>query len=81
MPIIVAKHAGFCMGVQQAVERTLEAACEARETNLACFTLGELIHNPAVVSKLEKQGINAVDTPQEARGSMLILRSHGVSPE
>lgn len=68
------------MGVQKAVERTLEAAGEAHKTDLACFTLGELIHNPSVVSRLDKQGIIAVDTPQEARRAMLILRSHGVSP-
>lgn len=81
MPIIVAKHAGFCMGVQQAVERTLQAAGEAENAALSCYTLGELIHNPAVVSRLEQQGIKAVGSPSEARGALLILRSHGVSPQ
>ena len=80
MPIIVAKHAGFCMGVQKAVERTMQAANEAAESALDCYTLGELIHNPAVVSRLEKRGIKAVSAPEEARGALLILRSHGVSP-
>ena len=80
MPIIVAKHAGFCMGVQKAVERTMQAAGEAGDSALACYTLGELIHNPAVVSRLEKRGIKAVSSPDEARGALLILRSHGVTP-
>lgn len=69
------------MGVQQAVDRTLAAAGEAKSASLSCFTLGELIHNPAVVSRLEEQGIKAVSTPEEARGALLILRSHGVSPD
>ena len=81
MPIIVAKHAGFCMGVQQAVERTLKAADEAAHSGLACYTLGELIHNPSVVSNLEHRGIKAVESPEDARDAMLILRSHGVSPQ
>ena len=80
MPIIVAKHAGFCMGVQKAVDRTMQAANDAAESALDCFTLGELIHNPAVVSRLEKRGIKAVRAPEEARGALLILRSHGVTP-
>ncbi len=80
MPIIVAKHAGFCMGVHKAVERTMHAAGEAGDLAIACYTLGELIHNPAVVSRLEKRGIKAVRSPNEARGALLILRSHGVTP-
>ena len=81
MPIIVAKHAGFCMGVQQAVERTLKAADEAAQAGLACYTLGDLIHNPSVVSNLEKRGIQSVESPEDARDAMLILRSHGVTPQ
>ncbi|NLD02071.1 MAG: hypothetical protein GX674_02090, partial [Clostridiales bacterium] len=38
MPIIVAKHAGFCMGVQKAVERAMQAAGEAGDSALACYT-------------------------------------------
>ncbi|NLC31741.1 MAG: 4-hydroxy-3-methylbut-2-enyl diphosphate reductase, partial [Clostridiales bacterium] len=81
MPIIVAKHAGFCMGVQQAVERTLKAADEAAQAGLACYTLGELIHNPAVVSNLQQKGIKVVESSEDARDAMLILRSHGVSAQ
>ena len=81
MPVIVASHAGFCMGVQQAIEQALQAANQAEEQGLQCYSLGELIHNPAAVSALEARGIRAVQHPEEARDGLLILRSHGVSPD
>ncbi len=81
MPLIVAKHAGFCMGVKQAVDKAMAAAEQARQQGIPCRTLGELIHNPSVVDDLAARGIQAVQTPQQAQGSLLILRSHGVSPQ
>ena len=69
------------MGVKQAVEKAMAAAEQARSQGIPCRTLGELIHNPSVVDDLAKRGIEAVQTPQQAKGSLLILRSHGVSPE
>ena len=69
------------MGVKRAVERSVAAAQEAQAQGLTPYTLGELIHNPAVVGRLAEQGIRAVDTPEDAKDGLLILRSHGVSPE
>ena len=34
MPCTVAKHAGFCMGVRQAVEKAERAAAQARERGI-----------------------------------------------
>jgi small subunit ribosomal protein S1 len=76
MPVFVAKHAGFCMGVRRAV---LEAMKEA-ETEKDIVTIGELVHNPEVIRKLEAVGIRAVDTPAKAAGQSAIIRSHGVAP-
>jgi len=81
LPVVVAKHAGFCMGVQQAIDQALRAAQLAGEQGLRCYSLGELIHNPAAVAALEAKGIHAVQQPEEAAGGLLILRSHGVSPD
>jgi (E)-4-hydroxy-3-methyl-but-2-enyl pyrophosphate reductase len=81
MPIQVAKHAGFCMGVSRAVAMAEKATKEAEALGIPCYSLGELIHNPAVVEKLRQQGLTAVSTPEEARGGLLVIRSHGVSPE
>jgi (E)-4-hydroxy-3-methyl-but-2-enyl pyrophosphate reductase len=79
--VIVAKHAGFCMGVNKAVEQALSAAKVAKTSGIPCFTLGELIHNPLVVEALAAQGIRVIQDPREAAGGLLILRSHGVSPQ
>ncbi|MFW6240732.1 MAG: 4-hydroxy-3-methylbut-2-enyl diphosphate reductase, partial [Thermodesulfobacteriota bacterium] len=58
MKISVAKTAGFCMGVQRAVEITLDAA----NTRAApIFTYGPLIHNPQVLRLLEDRGIRVLE--------------------
>jgi len=75
MPVEVAAHAGFCMGVKRAVEMAGRAA----EDGIASCTLGELIHNPAVVAGLEAKGLKPIADPEEAAGRRVLIRSHGVS--
>ena len=77
MPVEVAAHAGFCMGVRRAVET---AETVARDGVPSC-TLGALIHNPTVVGRLAEQGIPPIDSPEEAAGRRVLIRSHGVSPD
>jgi small subunit ribosomal protein S1 len=80
MPCTVAKHAGFCMGVRQAVEKAEQAAQSARERGIPCYSLGEVVHNPLVTRRLQEMGVQVVSRVEDARGGLLILRSHGVSP-
>ena len=77
MQLEVAAHAGFCMGVRRAVD----AAWKVAESGRPACTLGELIHNPQVVKALDEQGIPTVNTPEEAAGRLVLIRSHGVSPD
>ncbi len=77
MPLEVAAHAGFCMGVRRAVE----AAMKVADTDVPSCTLGALIHNPTVVRMLEEHGVPAVSTPDEAQGRQVLIRSHGVAPD
>lgn len=69
-----AKSAGFCFGVQRAVEmaeRVLEQG--------PCWCLGELIHNTSVVERLARSGLHTVESPKEVpEGAKIIIRSHGV---
>jgi len=75
MPVYLAKSAGFCFGVNNAVNRVYELL-DAGET--VC-TLGPIIHNPQVVEELERRGVRTVGAPEETPdGSMLVIRSHGV---
>ncbi|MBN1778322.1 MAG: bifunctional 4-hydroxy-3-methylbut-2-enyl diphosphate reductase/30S ribosomal protein S1 [Clostridiales bacterium] len=76
MPIVTAKHAGFCMGVRRAVDEAMKAS----KRYGAIATIGELVHNPQVIRRLETQGVHAVDTPAEAAGKTAVIRSHGVAP-
>jgi (E)-4-hydroxy-3-methyl-but-2-enyl pyrophosphate reductase len=81
MPVQVATHAGFCMGVSRAVSQALNAAQQANKRGIKAFSLGELIHNPAVVQSLADQGLIPVQWPEEAKSGILVLRSHGASPD
>ncbi|MCE5343360.1 MAG: bifunctional 4-hydroxy-3-methylbut-2-enyl diphosphate reductase/30S ribosomal protein S1, partial [Eubacteriales bacterium] len=76
MPLIVAKNAGFCMGVRRAVDETVKAA----RTEKGIVTIGELVHNPEVIRRLETIGVCAVTSPAQADGRSAIIRSHGVAP-
>ncbi|MBR6359211.1 MAG: bifunctional 4-hydroxy-3-methylbut-2-enyl diphosphate reductase/30S ribosomal protein S1 [Lachnospiraceae bacterium] len=78
MKIDVAKHAGFCAGVERAVSMVYEQA----EGNRPVYTFGPIIHNEEVVSELEKKGVrvvNDLDELSELPKGVVIIRSHGVS--
>ena len=78
MSIILAKTAGFCFGVDRAVNTVLSLLQEGKQV----ATLGPIIHNPQVVADLESKGVKAVSSPEEAEdGTTLVIRSHGVPPE
>lgn len=78
MEIIVAENCGLCYGVK----RALRIAKETREMKKGkVFTLGDLIHNPRVVSELKNLGIVPVKKPEDIQVGTIIIRSHGVSPE
>ena len=77
MKIVIAKTAGFCMGVRRAVEMVLDAP--NKHQNPIC-TYGPLIHNPQVLNLLEEKGINILsEIPDHGSGTVLI-RAHGVPP-
>lgn len=75
--VTVAREAGACYGVERALRLVRETA--ARSEAPVC-TLGPLIHNPRVVAELEGRGVRVVETPAEAAGCTLVLRTHGVTP-
>lgn len=78
MKISVAKTAGFCMGVQRAVEIALDAA-NTRPAPI--FTYGPLIHNPQVLGLLADRGIRVLEEIPESGEGTVIIRAHGVPPD
>ena len=74
MEIIVGKTAGFCFGVKNAVDKTLEEL--ENKKNIYC--LGELVHNKLVTEALEQKGAIFINDINEAR-NIVVIRAHGVS--
>ena len=62
--VIVAKTAGFCFGVERAVEKVYEQIeAQAREEiRGTIYTYGPIIHNEEVVKDLEKKGVRVLET-------------------
>lgn len=79
MPTIrIADQAGACYGVERALDLVEKASAEAAGS---VYTLGPLIHNPQVVSRLESKVVHVADDIDLEPGSTLVIRSHGVVPE
>ena len=75
MEIRLAKTAGFCFGVNRAVELTYNLLNEGHKV----ATLGPLIHNPQAVADMERRGALVADTVDDIpTGYEVIIRSHGV---
>ena len=71
----MAKTAGFCFGVNRAVELTYGLLAEGHKV----ATLGPLIHNPQAVEDMRRKGAQVVDTVQDVpAGCEVVIRSHGV---
>ncbi|OGC11804.1 4-hydroxy-3-methylbut-2-enyl diphosphate reductase [candidate division WOR-1 bacterium RIFOXYA12_FULL_52_29] len=77
MEVLVAKHAGFCVGVERAYKIALQ-----EPENQPVYMLGNLVHNKQVVERLRARGIIGVHSLSEisAKGTLLIS-AHGASPE
>ena len=75
MKITLAKTAGFCFGVNRAVNTVYELL----DDNKKVCTLGPIIHNPQLVGELESRGVRTVDNPLDTKpDETLVIRSHGV---
>ena len=61
--VIVAKTAGFCFGVQRAVDKVYSLS--EGEHGLV-YTLGPIIHNEDVVASLAKRGVRVITDIDES---------------
>ena len=76
MSITIAKSAGFCFGVNRAVQLVEQEAKAGKQV----FTLGPIIHNRHAVAHFEQMGVRVAQSPKDIPdGSTVIIRSHGVS--
>ncbi len=71
----LAKTAGFCFGVDRAVNLVYELVNRGERV----CTLGPIIHNSQLVSDLESKGVKIIDTIDDApEGYTVVIRTHGV---
>jgi 4-hydroxy-3-methylbut-2-enyl diphosphate reductase len=76
LEVRVAESAGFCFGVQRAVDTVYRESVKDH-----VYTFGPIIHNDEVVADLERSGVKVVHDPEEfarIEQGTVIIRSHGV---
>lgn len=74
MRVVVAKSAGYCFGVRDAVDLAYKTAEEHDEV----YMLGDIVHNENVVNDLSKAGAKVVDSLDKVPDDKpILLRAHG----
>ena len=78
MKILLAKDAGYCFGVRDAVNLAYQTAKKEGEV----FMLGDIVHNENVVKELEGSGIKVVKNLDEVpENKPILFRAHGTVPD
>lgn len=78
MEVVVGKLAGFCFGVNRAVEE----ANKLLDMESTVYCLGEIVHNAQVIESLENKGMITVESLDEVPNeSTVIFRAHGEAEE
>lgn len=81
MQVELAKSAGFCFGVQRAVDTVYE---QVEKGVSPIYTYGPIIHNEVVVQDLEEKGVRVLEGREALEAlteGTVIIRSHGVGRE
>lgn len=90
MEITLAKSAGFCFGVKNAVDKVnslLDSGCRV-------VTIGKLIHNPTMIRSLSQRGVAVLEQDDGIFGKLeevavksdeegdiyAVIRAHGIPP-
>lgn len=76
--IKLAKTAGFCFGVNRAVNLVYKLVDDGEKV----CTLGPIIHNQQLVEDLKSKGVNDISSPDAcADGYKIVIRTHGIEKE
>ena len=78
MKITIAKDAGYCFGVRDAVNLAYKTAEEYGEV----YMLGDIVHNENVIHDLDKSGAKVVNHIDEVpKDKPILLRAHGTKKD
>jgi (E)-4-hydroxy-3-methyl-but-2-enyl pyrophosphate reductase len=75
--VVLARTAGFCIGVKRALELVLKAI---NENQTKIYTYGPLIHNPQVLDLLQERGISVMQPGERVQDGLVVIRAHGIPP-
>src|SRR3712207_808558 len=81
MEIKLAEEMGFCFGVRKAIELVEQEAKKRVDTHITTF--GQLVHNPVVVNRMEKLGVDHIEerNMDQVNGGMIAFTAHGIAPQ
>lgn len=89
MKVLRAQSAGFCKGVERAINIARDYAARGRSP---VFTDGPLIHNSQMMAELEREGVREIGDYRSSekleinldeaakKDAVIIVRAHGVTP-
>ena len=78
MKIVVAKDAGYCFGVRDAVKLAYDTAEKYNDV----YMLGDIVHNENVIENLSDAGAKVVEKIEDVPDDKKILfRAHGTKPD
>jgi len=78
MKIFLARDAGYCFGVRDAVNLAYDTA----KTHGEVYMLGTIVHNERVIENLSNAGAKVVERLDDVpKDKPLLFRAHGTSPE
>ena len=72
--IQIAENAGFCYGVDRAIDLLYQTI----EEGINVSTYGPIIHNPQVVADLSQKGVRVLEEGERPEGGAVVIRTHGV---
>jgi 4-hydroxy-3-methylbut-2-enyl diphosphate reductase len=79
MKITIDKSSGFCWGVVRAINFAENELQESEKL----YSLGDIIHNPMEIQRLEQKGLTTISRADlaQAKGAKVLIRAHGEPPE
>jgi len=78
MKIFLARDAGYCFGVRDAVNLAYDKA----EAHGEVYMLGTIVHNERVIENLSNAGAKVVETLDDVpEDKPILFRAHGTAPE
>jgi len=81
LTVTVDKNSGFCWGVIRTIDiaqEELRSRAEGRQV----YVLGDIIHNPMEISRLEEEGLRTITHAElkTVRDGKVLIRAHGEPP-